>query len=623
MYDHEVDGHHTDSQTDASSVGDDSDIDDNDDVGEDSLVRIQGLVQRGEQRCVRDARSFTDSFREAHERYQSGEMDEGAWKRRADELIREGFAGVRSLARWIDREVSREVGSVIESEGFSEARPAAVRSLRTIREIVAKGTTSLLRDFRADAESKEEEGFAADGIAAAGGRVIEGYRRGGNIFRSIRNAFTKGISKPFKKFGKKFTDGFKKVGRAMKKVKQGLGKIKKGFEAFGNIIKNAFKALGKVVMKIVNGIKKGFSKLFNMLKKIPKWVLKVIKPVIKVFIGIGEAAVAIGKLFADLATNPFRAIARILMVIFGVVFGVTLLLAYIILSMGPSILIGIVFAWGSAILIAILLTVLYMAIVVLATVVFTIIWVLNIMTGGALTFLLRCENEPDAWHDAPGYGQGNGYKRFLFCFAPCSAGWSRTFGAFCRKEQGSCPHFCPQQQIYMYYRAADERESVLPYMFGTYVPDTSFYSKPAKKRRALLLKSLDAKKRFLGSCAVKLRPYDFLNRHVCANLDVIPKSALTDENRTRLRAMCKQAYCDYEVVRGNDGAPIARPGTSAARKWCGGLDAAPDKSNDARHDSLREFLICILLLIITVTGALIVIVLQSYMPIAGVGVAHS
>lgn len=417
--------------------------------------------------------------------------------------------------------------------------------------------------------------------------VIEGYF---NVGKAIRRA----LSKPFKPI-KKVMDRIKNG------IKKGFKKVGEGFKAIGNI----FKAIGK------------------WFAKIGKKIANFFKPFIKFFINIGLLAVGIGIFMADLFKNPFMAIFKVLMLIATIIISIALLIVYIVLTLppiGPAYIFGYLFSVVAATAIVLLLVVFYSLLILIGLVFFLFLWIINMVTGGTLYFLLRCENEPGAWYKQPGFEVGNVYRRSLFCTMPCSGGWKRVFGGICVRKQKSCPAFCPQQQIYGYFADAATRGKYRPWIFGMYAPDMSFYTKDALEKRALLLKGLEAKKEFLGECSFGIKEYDFVTQHVCTNIDQL---GVSDEVAVKLQALCKQAFCDYSYKRQRDGTVTASqrfPGRQPAadeypHKWCSSLDAQIQSTSDQDDEALREFLVCLLMLIIGLIACFLIITVQGYMDV--------
>ena len=383
------------------------------------------------------------------------------------------------------------------------------------------------------------------------------------------------------------------------------------------------KGIGFVKMvwtKIVDFYRMALSKIWSILQSIAPWITNLFKDVMGMFAALIEMGKFIFTLSQDLLTNPFEAIFKILMLIMGIIVGVTLLLLYILLSFGPSILIGFCFAWASSIIIAILETVVYAALMLLATVVFIVIWIANFVFNNSFTFLLRCENSPRAWYTAAGFAQGNLFKRFLLCFSPCAAGWNRIGGSFCSKAKASVPAFCPQQQVYGLFDG-DRNAKVapaLPYIFDKHVPDTAFYGSSAFEKKTAILETLATKKAFLGTCATNMKPFDFMNKHVCGGVDrfIATQGPLKTEDLIKvqkIKALCKQSYCDYTVNKAANGAPIATTENATSDyKWCAGLGQVVPVSVTAEGDAAKEFLVSLLLLIIGTVGAFVLITLKGY-----------
>ena len=434
-------------------------------------------------------------------------------------------------------------------------------------------------------------------------------------------------------FANGFVDFFKTIFEGFKTF---FGWIGDAFRACWNGIKWAF-------WHVVNGLKTAFYTVFNGLKwafwhvidglkgvwfwvkdkilKIAPWILNIFSDILQFFKNLFLAGKFIALTAAEIIENPFQGILKIMLLLAGIALGIALFLIYIVLSMGPAIIIGFVYAWVAAVAIAIIETVLYVLVSWIATFSFVIVWIFNVILQGGLTFLLRCENDADSWFTRPGFAQRNGFKRFIFCFRPCSAGWLRKSGVFCVNQQQSCPVYCPQQQIYGFFNDPKQRAKLQPYIFDRHIPDSSFNTTSAMNKRGVLLKTLATKKEFLGQCSQGMASFDFINRHVCSNVNVLDPAKFDDETKAKMRSLCKQAYCDYAIEKAANGAPVARLAGVNPYTWCSALgDGGPGNQVRGADDPIKEFLICIYLLIMGTVISFVTMTLKNYMSVNAVEV---
>ena len=358
-----------------------------------------------------------------------------------------------------------------------------------------------------------------------------------------------------------------------------------------------------------------FKPIFGFITSGFGFIGKFVMPIISFFLNIAMMAILIGKLAANFVKNPFMTIFKIIMLIGGIMLSIALLLGYIILMLGIAQGIGAVLSYFAATIICSVQTLLLLILWLIATLVFIVIWILNILTGGMLTFLMRCENQPDAWYTQPGYGQGNEYKRFFLCFMPCSSGWKRIFGGVCRKQQKSCPGFCPQQNIYGYFADLQSRARIQPYVFDEHLPDTRFYNMRLDEKQTVILKTLSEKKSFLGSCSSKLSDFDFMNKHICTNLNNLDDKIYTEEHKSRMRAMCRQVFCDFKVSLESGGKPLATEHINSGCTWCKDIAEPPQNESFLGDDAAKEFLVCLLMLIIGTVSCFLILTVHGYMDI--------
>lgn len=345
--------------------------------------------------------------------------------------------------------------------------------------------------------------------------------------------------------------------------------------------------------------------------QVGRWLEKLFAYPLAFFENVFALGRFIAQTSSDVAANPFAALCKLAVRILGIAIGVVLVIWYAIMELGPARAVGAALSWLGALAIVLAGTLAYAAIWALATAVFALIWVVNLVVGSAFLFLLRCENAPDAWFKQSGIEAGNAYRRAVACWRPCAPGWQRTMG-LCRRQIRSRPHLCPQQQIFGYYESPASRRGDRPYMFDGYLPDARFYWMRADEKRAEILKAFDEKRRFLGRCIAAGEERAFLSRHVCASVDVLSADEFTDEDRDRMRALCKQAHCDYGTFLAENGDVLAtsllRPGRPS---WCS-EDARGPPVLPSRPDPKREFLVALLLLVIGTIGLFALVTIKGY-----------
>jgi hypothetical protein len=447
---------------------------------------------------------------------------------------------------------------------------------------------------------------------------------GRKIARGITTAFNK-VKNAFKEFGRKLKSGFQKafakIGKFFKAFAEGFVNF---FKGLWNGIKKVFSTIWGFFKAIFTGVKWAFWFVINMVKAVPNFILNIGRFFFAFFKNILATVVFIGKLTADAAVNPFAVFFKIIALFAGIIVGFTLLIIYTILSWGPHYLAGLIFAWVCSWAIVIIIVTIYVLLAVLATLVFVVVWIVTLITGSALVFMLHCENTPDAWFNEPGYSLGNKFRRFLLCFRPCPGRWKSKAGVMCVRQTNSCPLFCPQQQIFGFFESPAERaDRSDPVIYDGVVPDTAFWNKPIVKKRDAILDVLKEKKSFLGVCATSNKEYDFINKHVCANVNILDDSLYPPETKEKMRSLCKQAYCEWSVSKNLAGNPIATFTGSISSPLCRaiGRGGRTGSVRPVPRSALQEFLDCIYLLIAGTVVAFVVITVKGYMKVPPVAAA--
>jgi hypothetical protein len=256
---------------------------------------------------------------------------------------------------------------------------------------------------------------------------------------------------------------------------------------------------------------------------------------------IGEA---IGRFGMQFPTDPLGAIIGILSLILGTIVGLIVMIWYMLLTvLGVFwVLLGligvqVVFGW------AILYTIIRVLWSVLITIPYLLMFFGDLMTGGFVTKMMRCENLPDDWSNMPNFSHGNEYNRiFPFCFRPCFKGY-KPIGCFCHKRGHYMPDFCPQQQIYRVFRGMGLSQ---PYVFDTYRPSpySHFGQKSLQAKQSEIVAAYRDKISWYQTCYQKVSEFDFINRHICNNVNRV--NGLSATQRERLTVLCRECYCNYK-----------------------------------------------------------------------------
>jgi hypothetical protein len=256
---------------------------------------------------------------------------------------------------------------------------------------------------------------------------------------------------------------------------------------------------------------------------------------------LGKAISHIGNKFA---TDAFGALISIFSLIFGAVFGLIFILVYMLITFSAGFYLLLI-AWSVIIsfVMALLGTVYQILLMIVLCIPYFILWLIDLVTSGFVSRTLRCENLPDDWINRGGFAEGNKWDRIGFgCFAPCRARYS-VFGCLCNKRAHYLPDYCPQQQIMRMFRRKGLTE---PYVFHTYKAQPGFGSKSLMAKQKLIVSAFRDKLEFYQKCYVEHSDFDYVNRHVCGNFELMKKThSLSDDAVKRIVRLCKECYCDY------------------------------------------------------------------------------
>ena len=303
-------------------------------------------------------------------------------------------------------------------------------------------------------------------------------------------------------------------------------------------------------------------------------------------LNIAAVGRAIGKFAQRFPKDPFGSIIGILMLIIGTIVGAVVMLLYILLTvLGVAFLVlflyAIVMSFGRSILSTVIkvLTVWFIAIP------YIVMWVVDMITGGAVVRNMRCENLPTWWEDQAAAENGNVYARFgLLCMAPCRRGFENS-GPFCTKKPHYMPTTCAQAQVFRAFRG---KSLTTPEALPRYKPTPQFKHMSLKAKQRELTAVWKRKSDFMYACNLHTSRYDFVSRHVCASVD---KYRMDEELRARVKGLCAEAYCAYEEVeeKGRKGRiAFASAGSAGRPAFCASPAYDPKQAAGAAPDPAEQ-----------------------------------
>jgi len=313
-------------------------------------------------------------------------------------------------------------------------------------------------------------------------------------------------------------------------------------------------------------------------------IVKALGSVVKFITNLGQMAVQIGKLFANFPQDPVGTIIGVITIILGVIVGIILVIWWLLLTVTGTAFLC-VFIWSGIVVIigGILYTIFLVLLLTLMIIPYFLLWLIDMPTGGAVVAWMRCENTTRAWYSVPNWVHDNVFSRLGFaCVRPCPARYKPTFtGCCCDKLPAYMPDFCPQQQAYRVYRQLTPIMSTAPEAFVNYVPTPGFKQLPIEAKRVRIGKSFGEKMKWYQKCYRVLEEFDYINRHLCDNVD---RLGLSDKEVARMGAVCRECYCRHQpAARGESAVMIGAKQEGNYQSWAPG---GGNKTSCARIDKV-------------------------------------
>jgi hypothetical protein len=248
----------------------------------------------------------------------------------------------------------------------------------------------------------------------------------------------------------------------------------------------------------------------------------------------------------NLLTNPQKLIPYLFTLIFGLLFGAWMLCVHTIwsISIFNEILFWLYFIFVT-LLFEIIVSIVFIAIFALLVVIDIVLWLLDLVTFGAIRFITRCEETPDSWYKRGNFVYDNITRAIFLCQYPCRMRFkpSNVGGFVCMRNEKYETPFCPQSQIYRLYKG----ETIeTPAIMNEFVPDLQFWAKSTEERKDQIGAFFDKRQAFLNKCCDKMEPYKDVLKNVCANCDTVRLPNDTPANRQLLKGLCCQAFCQAD-----------------------------------------------------------------------------
>lgn len=283
-------------------------------------------------------------------------------------------------------------------------------------------------------------------------------------------------------------------------------------------------------------------------EEVTEGFIGMLKAVADFFIGIKDVALAIAQLFVDFPKDPVGSIIRLLTILIGLTIGLILICIYAILSACAfGYILGFFLGWFWAWSVAIWGTIMYLILIIILFAPYLVLWLLDLVTGGLIIKLMRCEQLPDEWLIRSNYVYGNKFERSLIYLGmvmrPCANRFRPDLGGcMCTRQNPEIPDFCPQQQLAkLFLGRSIPKIGAGPVVYDKYRPLPNFkYALPRTKAR-ILSRAYNDKEKWTQQCSDKLDDYAFLTRHICMNHKNIATNIEADEQL--VRSLCHSAMC--------------------------------------------------------------------------------
>lgn len=242
---------------------------------------------------------------------------------------------------------------------------------------------------------------------------------------------------------------------------------------------------------------------------------------------------------ANIVANPFKFILFLI----GIVIAAILMILWLLF-----VLIAYPLTWLWAFIgrlfFNLYFTIILISVLLLYIIVYGLLGVIDMVTGGLLMKLLRCENLPDAWSKTPNWGRHNRYTRTFFCSSKCRERFFPS-GIFCTKQPKEEPTFAPQQVIFQTWANKDYITSIKKKIFYSYRPGRSYFTSMSDDdRKDKWQEVYDNQTAYMSDQRGAFNIVDPMIRAMCIYYtDSNIESGLSDGAKAKMKNLCVSCYC--------------------------------------------------------------------------------
>jgi len=256
--------------------------------------------------------------------------------------------------------------------------------------------------------------------------------------------------------------------------------------------------------------------------------------IILAFVYLAEVLVGI----VNIITDPM---AFILFII-GAILAIFLLVLYFLFCVLIDVFLAYVLGYVGLAIFNAAITWALMLCLVVYVIVYGTLGVLDMVTGGFIIGMLRCENVPDAWVTTSNWARNNRFNRTFFCSRSC---YKRYYpdGLMCMRQSGDEPTYAPQQVIYQTWKNSQYITSVSDKIVYSHTPTPSYFvNTPAAEKMDMWSNVYDQQVSYMEECKTGFSYYDPMIKSMCMNMRT-NSNAYTPDAQAKIQNLCEAAYC--------------------------------------------------------------------------------
>ena len=265
------------------------------------------------------------------------------------------------------------------------------------------------------------------------------------------------------------------------------------------------------------------------------------------FAGIEKMVMAfvyLAQVFSSIA-NFISSPLSVIKFLIGAVIALTLEILYFLFALIADIIIAPILGYVFLLFINLYLTGISIGMWLLYAILYFILGLLDVFTGGVIMKMLRCENRPDSWAFTPNWMRGNKFTRSFFCSRACIKRYYPDYTGFlCVRQSRDEPTFAPQQVIYQTWKNMEYINNVVDKIMYSHKPKKDYFiNMTDDERREMWNEVYSQQVDYMKETQSGFSFYDPMISAMCLEMTNDDNKNIPEDTKAKIKNLCSSCYC--------------------------------------------------------------------------------